>query len=83
MIRDIPSTMPAIRKLKSLEGQVARRQKKERMPLELLRTKKGDLTVDQKADLLKTLEKEMHAAAKALDFEKAALLRDKLIELRT
>lgn len=28
------------------------------------------------------LEKEMHAAAKGLEFEKAALLRDKLIELR-
>ncbi|MBI2078167.1 MAG: UvrB/UvrC motif-containing protein, partial [Euryarchaeota archaeon] len=29
------------------------------------------------------LDKEMRAAAKALDFEKAALLRDKLIELRS
>jgi excinuclease ABC subunit B len=33
--------------------------------------------------LIKDLEKEMAEAAKKLDFEKAALLRDKLAELRS
>ena len=34
------------------------------------------------ARLVKELEKQMKAAAKNLDFEKAALLRDRIIELR-
>jgi excinuclease ABC subunit B len=72
----------AVRKLKSLEGQVERKKKREAIPMELLRLKKADLSMEEKAQLIKSLEKEMHAAAKALDYEKAALLRDKLIELR-
>ena len=32
---------------------------------------------------VKILEKEMEEAAEALDFERAALLRDQLFELRT
>ena len=34
-------------------------------------------------ELVKILEKEMEAAAESLDFERAALLRDQLFELRT
>ncbi len=72
----------AVRVLKSLDDVVGRKKPKETIPLDLLRTKKKDLTVEGKEMLMKMLEKEMHLAAKALDFEKAALLRDKLIELR-
>ena len=37
---------------------------------------------DELARLIKQIEKEMKDAAKALEFEKAALLRDQLVELR-
>jgi excinuclease ABC subunit B len=73
----------AVRKLKSMESEVARKKKRAAVPLDLLRAKKKDLNEDQRTQLIKTLETEMRDAAKALDFEKAALLRDKLIELRT
>jgi len=32
--------------------------------------------------MLKSLEKEMKQAAKALEFERAALIRDRIVELR-
>jgi len=32
--------------------------------------------------LLKQLERDMHQAAKALEFEKAALIRDRIVDLR-
>jgi excinuclease ABC subunit B len=71
-----------VRALKSLETEVERKRRRDTIPLDLLRMKKQDLSVEEKEKLMKMVEKEMHAAAKALDFEKAALLRDKLIELR-
>ncbi|MEZ4737699.1 MAG: excinuclease ABC subunit UvrB [Caldilineaceae bacterium] len=40
------------------------------------------LPKDELARLIKQVEKEMRDAAKALEFEKAALLRDQLVELR-
>ncbi|MBE1554899.1 excinuclease ABC subunit UvrB [Sporosarcina limicola] len=40
------------------------------------------LTKDEKTTLLITLEKEMKEAAKALDFERAAELRDTILELK-
>lgn len=40
------------------------------------------LTKDEKTKLLVTLEKEMKEAAKALDFERAAELRDTIMELK-
>jgi len=40
------------------------------------------LTKDEKTTLLVTLEKEMKEAAKALDFERAAELRDTILELK-
>ncbi|MFC7366017.1 MULTISPECIES: excinuclease ABC subunit UvrB [Bhargavaea] len=40
------------------------------------------LTKDEKATLLASLEKEMKEAAKALDFERAATLRDTILELK-
>ncbi|MCW1927549.1 excinuclease ABC subunit UvrB [Bhargavaea beijingensis] len=40
------------------------------------------LTKDEKESLLASLEKEMKEAAKALDFERAATLRDTILELK-
>ena len=37
---------------------------------------------DELTRVIKELEKQMHAAAEALEFEKAALLRDQIYELR-
>jgi len=45
-------------------------------------TKGKKLTKDEKATLLLTMEKEMKDAAKALDFERAAELRDTILELK-
>lgn len=45
-------------------------------------TKGKKLTKDEKVTLLLTLEKEMKDAAKALDFERAAELRDTILELK-
>ncbi|PUB15925.1 excinuclease ABC subunit UvrB [Paenisporosarcina sp. OV554] len=45
-------------------------------------TKGKKLTKDEKETLLLTLEKEMKDAAKALDFERAAELRDTILELK-
>jgi excinuclease ABC subunit B len=42
----------------------------------------ADLSTDELARLVKQIEKEMKDAAKALEFEKAAALRDQLMELR-
>jgi excinuclease ABC subunit B len=42
----------------------------------------ADLSRDELARLIKQIEKEMKDAAKALEFEKAAALRDQLVELR-
>ncbi|GIV76267.1 excinuclease ABC subunit B [Litorilinea aerophila] len=42
----------------------------------------ADLPKDELARLIKQLEKEMKEAAQALEFERAAALRDQLIELR-
>ena len=42
----------------------------------------SDLPADELARLIKQIEKEMKDAAKALEFERAAALRDQLMELR-
>jgi excinuclease ABC subunit B len=42
----------------------------------------ADLSKDELHKLVKALEKEMNEAAKALEFEKAAALRDQLFDLR-
>lgn len=44
--------------------------------------RKGELSAEEKENFIKTLEKEMLSAAKHLDFERAAELRDILIELK-
>jgi len=40
------------------------------------------LPPNELAKLIKSVEREMKEAAKALEFEKAAALRDQLVELR-
>lgn len=42
----------------------------------------ADLTADQAATMIQALEKEMKQAARQLEFEKAASLRDQIVELR-
>jgi excinuclease ABC subunit B len=42
----------------------------------------GSIPKDEIARLLKELEKQMKEAARNLEFEKAALLRDRVVELR-
>ena len=42
----------------------------------------GDIPKDELARLIKELEKQMKEAARSLEFEKAALLRDHIVELR-
>jgi len=42
----------------------------------------ADISKEEVARLIKSLESQMKAAAKNLEFEKAALLRDQVIELR-
>ena len=42
----------------------------------------GEMPKDELARLVKELEKQMKAAAAELEFEKAAVLRDQIIELR-
>jgi excinuclease ABC subunit B len=79
----VPRTV--VRPIKSLEAQGGERRRTKApapSPLPLLRKAKKDLTPDERAQVIAVLEKEMHAAAKNLEFEKAALLRDKLVELR-
>lgn len=77
------STVRAIRSL-SAEG-IERRTKRtapDDSALDLLRKSRKRLSASDREKLLDILEKEMHQAAKSLEFEKAAMLRDKLIELR-
>lgn len=45
--------------------------------------KMADLSRKEIADLLKALEKDMKAASRALEFERAALLRDQIFELQS
>jgi excinuclease ABC subunit B len=42
----------------------------------------GPIPKDEIARLVKDLEKQMKGAAKNLEFERAALLRDRIVELR-
>jgi excinuclease ABC subunit B len=74
------STVRALRTLE-VEAQ-GRTRTAARMPIEKLRKRKEDLDVDEREELVAVLETEMRAAAKDLDFERAALLRDKIIELK-
>ena len=57
------------------------------LPLKIMDSKpqkknKGKLTRTEKEKYIKSLEKEMREAARDLDFERAAELRDIILELR-
>ncbi len=58
------------------------RDKKMKDKKEALKRRAGGLGPKQVVDLIKQLEEEMFAAAKKLEFEKAAKLRDEIKELR-
>ncbi|MCS7293908.1 MAG: UvrB/UvrC motif-containing protein, partial [Dehalococcoidia bacterium] len=64
----------AVRDITDRVRQVA----EEKAPYETLR----DAPKDELLRLVKDLESQMKAAAKALEFEKAAILRDQIVELR-
>jgi excinuclease ABC subunit B len=59
-----------------------RRDQKSKDEKEALKERAGGFSPKQVADLIKQLEEEMFAAAKSLEFEKAAKLRDDIKELR-
>lgn len=48
----------------------------------IVRAKEGSLLADDKQKLIKVLTREMKDAARVLDFERAAILRDQVLELR-
>jgi excinuclease ABC subunit B len=54
----------------------------EKVPYDASRPMQGPATRDEVTRLIKDFEVQMKQAAKNLDFEKAALLRDRIIELR-
>lgn len=58
------------------------RKEKAKEKKEALKERAGGLAPKQVADLIRQLEEEMFAAAKSLEFEKAAQLRDEIKELR-
>lgn len=50
---------------------------------QLARAQEGSLLADDKQKLLKVLTREMRAAARILDFERAAVLRDQLLMIKS
>lgn len=48
----------------------------------LKKAKEGSILIDDKQKLLKVLNREMKEAAKILDFERAAVLRDQILEIK-
>jgi len=71
---EVRSIQKAVRDITDRVRQVA----EEKAPYETLR----DTPKDELLRLVKDLESQMKAAAKALEFEKAAILRDQIVELR-
>jgi len=71
-----------VKEVRDLTGELARRQEMvvAESSGEYLTT--ADLPKDELTRLVKDLEKQMKAAAQALEFEKAAVLRDHIVELR-
>ncbi|AYC30125.1 excinuclease ABC subunit UvrB [Paenisporosarcina cavernae] len=68
---------------KTIRDVIRATQVAEEIPTYLEKVTKGKkLTKDEKQTLVMSIEKEMKEAAKALDFERAAELRDTLLELK-
>ncbi len=77
---------------KPIRGKLVERQKEEDKKLiyrdtviasVMERAKEGSILPEDKTKLIKFLNREMKSAARVLDFEKAAYLRDQIIELKT
>lgn len=76
-------TPQSIRKaVKDITERVAASVAEEKAAYEAISTAKGPVTREEVIRLIKDLESQMKQAAKNLEFEKAALLRDRIIELR-
>jgi excinuclease ABC subunit B len=73
-----------VRAIRSVDVESKRKSKAivKELPVEEIRLKKASMGEQERDRLVKLLETEMRSAAKDLDFERAALLRDKLIELK-
>ncbi len=76
-IRDLTERVRVLAESKP-EYQVNNRKEDEPVRVDASKLPKSEL-----ANLVKQIEKEMREAAKALEFEKAAALRDQLVELRS
>ena len=72
----VPATI--VKEIRDLTDRVRRETAPEQEPGMAL----ANLPKDELARLIRELEKQMNAAAKALEFEKAAMLRDQIFELR-
>jgi len=73
----VPATI--VKEVRDLTDRLRKRAAPDREPGVAL----AQLPKDELARLIRELEKQMKAAAKDLEFEKAALLRDQIFELRT
>jgi excinuclease ABC subunit B len=71
-----------VKEVRSITDDIAKRQAAELAEEQAGYQTAADLPKDELSRLIKELEKQMKAAAQALEFEKAALLRDQIIEMR-
>lgn len=71
-----------IKEVRDLTGEIARRRAATIAEEKAAYVSTADLPKDELSRLIKELEKQMKAAAQALEFEKAAILRDQIVELR-
>ena len=71
-----------IKEVRDLTGELARRQEMALAESSGEYVTTAALPKDELSRLIKDLEKQMKAAAQALEFEKAAVLRDHIVELR-
>jgi excinuclease ABC subunit B len=71
-----------IKEIRDLAGEIAKQRDMAIAEEKAAYVTTADLPKDEMNRMVKELEKQMKAAAQALEFEKAALLRDQVIELR-
>ncbi len=71
-----------IKQVRDLTDRVKAQVAEEKKPAEAEKISPADLTISELDKMVRELEKAMKAAAKDLEFEKAAALRDQIIELR-
>jgi excinuclease ABC subunit B len=71
-----------IKEVRDLAGKIAQRRAEAVAEEKAAYVSTTDLPKDELNRLIKELEKQMKAAAQALEFEKAAIFRDQIVELR-